>query len=256
MLKVYNHNSLKKDGLIGEANLDMFDILRKNNGELNQLKLPILLKSSSNHSHHKSILSNRGPSYLYITLDGLSVDLSSLPSRTDSSAHQLISGNTIASTSSSVYDQPSTSSLAVSNESTNNVIAEITSSLPKWSVNDPLSSPISNGPNSNKLPKNVSNEMNGPTTTNTAIGPSTSQLPATNSSNIPQQPSTSSANTNSSVSGQLSRPSSAQPPIAEEPLPIGWEIRFDNFGRFVHSITFKLQCLTFYFIIESIESTM
>ncbi|KAI2803976.1 WW domain containing E3 ubiquitin protein ligase 1 [Blomia tropicalis] len=231
MLKVYNHNSLKKDGLIGEANLDMFDILRKNNGELNQLKLPILLKSSSNHSHHKSILSNRGPSYLYITLDGLSVDLSSLPSRTDSSAHQLISGNTIASTSSSVYDQPSTSSLAVSNESTNNVIAEITSSLPKWSVNDPLSSPISNGPNSNKLPKNVSNEMNEPTTTNTAISPSTSQLPATNSSNIPQQPSTSSANTNSSVSGQLSRPSSAQPPIAEEPLPIGWEIRFDNFGR-------------------------
>lgn len=140
-LKVFNRNSLKKDVLIGEAVLDIFDVLRKNNGTFNKLKLALTLKLPPNN--HKSIISNRGPSNLSISLDGLVVDMSQFPEKELSSLEDRQSDTTIAastitpSTSSLNFDsQPSTSTVY----ETNNVIAEITSSLPKWSVKDPLSS--------------------------------------------------------------------------------------------------------------------
>ena len=183
--------------MIGEATLNIFDILRKNNGVVNKLNFPVTLKS---HLHaHRSIFSNRGPSYLFVTLDGLSVDMTKFPSR---------EGNQCNGQSSSVLNfdsQPSTSTAE-----TNNVIAEITSSLPKWSVNDPLSSSIvaSNGP----ITVNNSSDV----TSNNPV------VQSNNNTSIPlASPGT--------ISGQQSNRASA--PQIEEQLPQGWEIRFDTYGR-------------------------
>lgn len=202
-VRVFNHNSLKKDGLIGETSIDIYDILKKNNGVINNLSFPLTLKLSSLHTQ-KSILSNRGPNLIQVLLDGVSVDMGSIPTREAST--QEATNSPVPPASLDHQTQPSTSNADL------NAANEITSSLPRWSLNDPFSASPNNlessQRNSADAPKSPANKASNGTTANQQ---STSGTTATTSN---QQP--------------TNRPSAPQ---VEEQLPSGWEIRFDTYGR-------------------------
>ncbi|XP_027196654.2 WW domain containing E3 ubiquitin protein ligase suppressor of deltex [Dermatophagoides pteronyssinus] len=251
--RIFNHNSLKKDVLIGETTLDLYDILKKNNGVINNLSFPLSLKiptstsTSTTLNLTKSILSNRGSNYIFILIDGISIDMNQYPENINGNHNQNSDQNSC--NNNNVVDscqQPSTSS-------TSNVIAEITSSLPKWSLNDPFSSSSSQQQSSSSSQQNGLNSSNtrtangGKNDSKIATSPSrskstsTTTTTTTNDNNlIDQQPSTSTSTNNNNASNQSqqqqqnnqSRSNTTQSSsVVEEPLPHGWEIRFDTYGR-------------------------
>lgn len=186
--------------MIGEASLDLYETLKKHNGDINLLKLTLDLKFPQQNIQ-KSILSSRLQSFLYVSLADLNVDMTKFPQKESNRLNNLnTASNSLAE------NQPTTSAAS----ETQNAVSEITSSLPKWSLNDPFSSGTSNGTNGQNISKNTS-----PSRNNSSVNTS-NHITST-------QPSTSSAN-----SGQPSRPSV---PAVEEQLPTGWEIRYDTYGR-------------------------
>ncbi|OTF81042.1 NEDD4-like protein E3 ubiquitin-protein ligase WWP1-like protein [Euroglyphus maynei] len=152
--RVFNHNSLKKDVLIGETFIDLYDILKKNNGVINNVSFPLSLKIPSTQNVSKSILSNRNPNYIFISIDGVSIDMNQFP------------------------------------EANNN-----------------NNGTVNNGTNSDQNSCNIDRQQPG---TSSTANPSTSTT----------------ANNGQQQSNQRSNMSQV-----EEPLPHGWEIRFDTFGR-------------------------
>lgn len=224
-VKVFNHNSLKKDNLIGETKLDLYETLKKHNGVISKLSLQLTLNLPQHHLT-KSILSNRGPNYVCIYIDGLNVDMANYP-QIDSN-HQSSSSSNNPTSNNNFDTQAATSS--TSNNNIVNVIAEITSSLPKWSLNDPFSAGASNGSGSSR---NVTPDIN-----KHHASPSRTVTPS--SSQSMSQPSTSNGGTPAGQQNQ--RASSAAAPAAatvEEQLPPGWEIRYDTYGRYVNFMTYS-----------------
>lgn len=76
LFRMYDHSTFKKDSLLGEHNLDLYTVLKKNQGRCNGTMLTLPLKSNkpSVGSESQSI------GDLVVMLDGLSVDLNSVPS--------------------------------------------------------------------------------------------------------------------------------------------------------------------------------
>lgn len=174
-VKVFNHNTLKRDGFIGDATISLYELLEKHNGQIANLNLSVALKLPSNSL--KSLLANRGPNYVTISLDGLNVDMSkfakeSLPSSTSAQPNN-----------NPQQPQPSTSASSTVANSVPKAINDIGAVL--TAARDSLLHPSSSG---------LSSTSNSPT-------------PSSN------------------------RPSA--PTGTEEPLPDGWEIRYDQFGRYV-----------------------
>lgn len=187
---------MKKDVLLGETAFDIYDILKKNNGIINNLSFPLALKIPRNNST-KSLLSDRGPNYIFISIDGVSIDMNNFPQvNTQSTNEQTTSANVRANGDS----EPCTSS----------TVDEITFSLPKWSLSDPYSN------STNSSSKNTQVNLDK----NKLSSPSRKQT-----NNYLDQPSTSTG------SNGLTRNASNVQQI-EEPLPTGWEIRFDPYGRY------------------------
>lgn len=201
--RVFNHNALKKDVFIAETILDLYGIFKKYNGAINNVSFPLPLKLPNQNSS-KSILSSRGPNYIFISIDGVSINMRDYPESNAQNRDVISNGSAVVTTEND--SQPSTSS---------NVVAEITSSLPKWSLNDPYSnSTHSNGPSSsiNNHKSKDSSKSSNQSRKSTTI----------EASNLPS--------TSTSSSTQINRPN-VQSNLIEESLPPGWEIRFDTYGR-------------------------
>lgn len=196
--KIFSHNSLKKDVFLGETAFDIYDILKKNNGIINNLSFPLSLKIPRNTST-KSLLSDRGPNYIFISIDGVSIDMNNFPQINNHSTNE----QTGTSTNGRANDD--------SEPCTSSTVDEITFSLPKWSLNDPYSNSTNSTSNTNH-----NNQVNSDK--NKLSSPSRKQT-----NNYLDQPSTSTSN------GITRNTSNAQQ--IEEPLPTGWEIRFDPYGR-------------------------
>lgn len=82
LFRLYDHSVLKKDALLGENTLDLFTVLKKNKGKCESTAQTVDLFSSANHKLHQSEQSGNlavNVGSLYITLDGMSVDMSSIP---------------------------------------------------------------------------------------------------------------------------------------------------------------------------------
>lgn len=226
--RIFNHNSLKKDVLIGETFIDLYDILKKNNGVINNVSFPLSLKlPSSTQNVTKSILSNRGPNYIFISIDGISIDMNQFPMANNTGNHtpNTNNNNSINNDQNSCnidVQQPGTSS-------TSNVIAEITSSLPKWSLNDPYSSSQQQQQQQQQPNSSNNNRTITPIGSDSKITSPSRKLTLTNDNNpTDHQPSTSTTATNSAPQQSTQRSNMTQ---IEEPLPHGWEIRFDTYGR-------------------------
>lgn len=69
--RVFNHNSLMKDALLGEGCLELYHVLEKADGKLDKVPQPLELSCGSKPG--------RSYSYLLTILDGMNVDLSWYP---------------------------------------------------------------------------------------------------------------------------------------------------------------------------------
>jgi type IV secretory pathway VirB10-like protein len=130
-------------------------------------------------------------------------------------------------------------SVAANGVATNGV-ATIISSLPRWSLNDPLARATNQ--NSAQNGSNISTT----TTPQSRLEAEVPQPPKPSPIRVapppppppPQAPLPPTQPTPPTAAQQT-----AQQGVEEEPLPNGWEIRFDTFGRFV--LFFALYLLSF-----------
>lgn len=76
--RVFNHNSLIKDALLGEGCLELYQVLEKAEGKLDKVPQPLELSCGNKPG--------RSYSYLLIILDGMHVDLGWYPPRDEACA--------------------------------------------------------------------------------------------------------------------------------------------------------------------------
>ncbi|CAG2169848.1 unnamed protein product, partial [Oppiella nova] len=271
-LRVFNHNSIKRDALLGEATIDIYDLLTRNSGHFERLACPLQLQSPTSNGPKTS----RNPCYLYTMLDGLRVEMNRFPpketqmqrplgvrpisdgdtSSPSSSSTPLLprivesdamapNTNTNVNTAAAAQDGSATAGDTVTangvvpNGVSNGVpngVNSIISSLPQWSLNDPNpnlrvanpyqtvnSSSVSN--NSSAAPAPPQQRVENDATV-TAPRPSpvrtAPQLPPPPPPQVPLPP---------VAPPPASQPAAAAPAVDEEPLPTGWEIRYDSFSR-------------------------
>ena len=240
---MYNHNSIKRDALIGEASIDLYELLKRNSGVLERHACPLQLQSPAANGPKSS----RNPCYLYTMLDGLRVDLTSYPPKETASRPQMANQSAVNGASSSA---PSTPRLGdVSNQSdamtnsqvvatgdsvavngvvanTNgNAVSTIISSLPRWSLNDPLARGQS--PQASGVVQSAAQRLAEPEVPVARPSPTRPPPPAPPQPPPPPPP--------APVVAPPAQPpppqQQQQQPSEEEPLPAGWEIRYDSFGR-------------------------
>ena len=105
--RVYDHSTFKKDALLASAALDLYAVLRQNNGRLHDLELALDLKKNSMAGaeangvdlHGGTDVMNAG--ILYVKLNGAQVDMSrTLPPPASASAVGYTSAAVIATSSS------------------------------------------------------------------------------------------------------------------------------------------------------------
>ena len=250
-LRVFNHNSIKRDALIGEASIDLYDILKKNNGTLERYACPLLLQTPTNNGPKSS----RSPCYLYTMLDGLRVDLNNYPPKEasrqlsvrsvtnndspSSSTTPLLprlhetdanaSPNSVAQGSATASSGADSSESAVTvTNGVSNGVATIVSSLPRWSLNDPCPRGLSPNPSSGAVPAVIPTVQQRIESVDVVPRPSPTRVapPA------PVQPPPAPVPPPPIVPPPAAAQPQVQPQsVEEEPLPTGWEIRFDSFGR-------------------------
>lgn len=230
-LRVYNHNSIKRDALIGEASIDLYELLKRSNGALDRHACPLQLQSPAANGPKSS----RSACYLYTMLDGLRVDLNSYPPKENAqrTGHQSASSPSTPQTprladsqsDATTSAQPVVPSDSVANGVVSgNSVSTIISSLPRWSLNDPLAQ------RQQRLEPEVA------TSVVTRPSPTRPAPPAP-----PQSAASPVVTAVSPLPPPPPPPAAAPPPqpthnpnqqsAEEEPLPAGWEIRYDSFGR-------------------------
>ena len=75
VFRVYDHSTFKKDALLGDCSLDLYSVLKKNGGRCQNQELALDLTCSDHKNGHSADTVGS----LNVRLDGLCVDLSSLP---------------------------------------------------------------------------------------------------------------------------------------------------------------------------------
>uniref|UniRef100_A0A224YSK5 C2 domain present in e3 ubiquitin ligase n=1 Tax=Rhipicephalus zambeziensis TaxID=60191 RepID=A0A224YSK5_9ACAR len=84
--RVFNHNSLMKDALLGEGCLELYHVLEKADGKLDKVPQPLELSCGSKPG--------RSYSYLLTILDGMNIDMSWYPPKEGmATAHPRREGN-------------------------------------------------------------------------------------------------------------------------------------------------------------------
>ncbi|XP_015912196.1 E3 ubiquitin-protein ligase Su(dx) [Parasteatoda tepidariorum] len=262
--RVLNHNSLMKDGLLGEGSIDLYKVLVKHDGKLEKLPCPVELNVNGK--------TGRSQSHLVTVLDALHIDLTRFPLRSHSE-------NSVGDAN-HVDDIHCSISFRQSNRTQRLSTDDQSSSFPANNVgggarmrsrrsNHNAASPSgtvspANGLSPNSGVRRLQNDnrhqslpaiVNDSTISPSVVSPDTQGLSALSisvNSNIPAtRPSTSigaatvngALPTASNANATSQPPSIAQPQAAsgrsanqrsnaeEEPLPTGWEVRFDQYGR-------------------------
>ena len=210
--RLFNHSSLKRDILIGDASLNLYDLLVRNHGRIDRLPCPLTLQSATNNGPK----SNRGPSFIALILDGLQVDMTKFPPKTRHS-HSNSDPNSQPSSSAvtPLLHRNSESEGASAPELVSPAegdISSVISSLPRWSLQDPLA-------RANAQTSTPDQRHASPART-PVQAPVRQPLAEINQQTevVPPQP------TNAVTPSNNNNPD-------EEPLPSGWEIRYDTYGR-------------------------
>jgi len=251
VFRVYNHSTFKKDSLIGYCSLDLFSVLKQNNGKCDNFELALDLKNRDKQDHQAPEV-NVG--ILFIKLDGAHVAMDSLSrspvpglntlhsSPESSSTSQIPSasqqrdgevegeGARSQSAPGDKSSRPRLPAISKSRSGGSSLSASLNQGTSSSSQLPPLQPPLANNLNqSNELtPFNSRQVTNLPPISDgqrALVNGSTPPLTnGHNSSGLPQQP------PGPEIPGGAA-PAGGGEVEAEEPLPPGWEMRFDSYGR-------------------------
>ena len=73
LFRIYDRSAFKKDSLIGEHTLDLFTVLKRNGGRLDNTALSLDLKKNPSSSDQHTV------GEMVIALEGMQIDLSAIP---------------------------------------------------------------------------------------------------------------------------------------------------------------------------------
>jgi len=249
VFRVYDHSILKKDSLLGDCCLDLYSLLKKHCGRCQNQELALDLKSSDNKNGNSTEV-NIGS--LYIKLDGLNVDLRQVPAASPP-VMSVLNSSPINPEASSTSPLPTTSrshnNLDESPRYQEHQETPRTKSAPSENPRRPKLPSIS----SSRSPGSASSTQ-GPSESHTlppiASSPSYTPAPQHQTPEPSGEPSVSrrvtlppisdgtrNSLTNGGAAATPPNPNVVQngqsqaPNPAEEPLPPGWEMRYDQYGR-------------------------
>ncbi|XP_023336886.1 E3 ubiquitin-protein ligase Su(dx), partial [Eurytemora carolleeae] len=258
VFRVYNHSTFKKDSLLGNCSLDLYSVLKQNNGKCDNFELALDLKSRDKNVTSSSEV-NVG--ILFMKLSGVHVNMDNLarsPGPPTHTVHSSPEESNLTSFSTSTSPIPSPahrddedceggrSQSAPSDNPVVNPRSKLPAICKSRSGGSSLSSAgnhtaASNGqlpplptPYSSQVPENHSSgsrHLNLP-----PISDIQRSMVSQPSQGIhPQQPQDASGTPGGTVAvagGAVpGAPGVVGAPVPEEPLPPGWEMRFDSYGR-------------------------
>jgi len=252
VFRVYDHSILKKDALLGDCSLDLYSLLKKHCGRCQNTELALdLISNDAKNDNDVNIGS------LHIKIDGINVDLRQFPSTGSPPVMSVLtpspspvspglmsrdlsrSHNSLDTQESSAPGgrRPKFPSISGSRSAGSNVLQQgsgqnnvsdqshlppittpsptsETATPPAGAGADPVQRRVTLPPISDSARLSLNNEM---TRLNLTNGGSAGPGPATNGEVPPGPP----------------PPGAGQPPANhhEEPLPPGWEMRCDQYGR-------------------------
>lgn len=285
-----NNQNLTKDELLGENSINLYDTLKRSNGKIDNLSMPLILEklniiaNQNNQSQNEASTSLLGgeeqdkkadslidlskPSYLFIKLTGLEIDLAQYPPKSRSASPNASLLSTSASAADSNYDKNSknksnqekhstrslprlfrgsskhqSNSSSTSNSQTainNSTSPSLNANAPAENTTSTSSAPVDNLTNSfqslSTLPRWSLNDPNSNSSFNSSNSPYPRQpqinLPPNTTGPYPLQP-INQAQTSFSITNNTNQVQPATITTTEyhEELPAGWEVRFDRYGR-------------------------
>jgi len=239
VFRVYDHSTFKKDALLGDCSLDLYSVLKKNGGRCQNQELALDLTCSD----HKNGHSSDTVGILNVRLDGLVVDLLSLPAASPPVMSVLTSSPVSpepASTSPQPGSSRSSSALLDAEGRTSHSAPERPPapklpSISNRSTSSPGLAPSHPPPPSSpSLPPLQGGGAPPPTATSPGSPPEEAGLPK-RITLPPISENTRQSLANGTGAGPAPAGGAGGPPAGapatEEPLPPGWEMRYDQYGR-------------------------
>ncbi|XP_051170026.1 E3 ubiquitin-protein ligase Su(dx) [Leptopilina boulardi] len=237
--RLLDHSTFRKDTLIGEKKLSLYQILSHYNGKIENLELTLDLIAES--SKHESHLAKVGE--LVTLFDGLKIDMTnvtppgdimrqyqcSVINGSNNSAVPLGASNSDAANNRSILNGGVRARLRL--QGTENAAPSLSSSSQGAinsnnqlvGVNSPV---VTNGTTSNHNSSSASNNV-VVVVPPTPVQPQTSQLVVPSNQSTTVNTSDTPSATNEIENGNQQQAAAS----AEEPLPNGWEMRYDVYGR-------------------------
>ncbi|XP_040564467.1 E3 ubiquitin-protein ligase Su(dx) isoform X1 [Lepeophtheirus salmonis] len=247
--RLYDHSAFKKDALLGQETLDLFPLLKKLRGKCENY----ILRLDLSPPNHASTRSRAGE--LIIILDGIRVNMTDLPSpaglllynggnpnhegfptvrilphiktnnNSDGASSSNLNGHSGENVSSNTPEiqteevsiESNTAASGVPSDNSNNLTNGGATCVPSTSPPlPPTQAPSMSSPRS-------SNKLNSSSPTSNTSTPNTTN----NIGSTPPPPPVPTATTTSANANSSSRATAA----TEEPLPPGWEMRYDRYRR-------------------------
>ncbi|KAF4524320.1 hypothetical protein B566_EDAN005378 [Ephemera danica] len=204
--RVLDQSAFRKDGVLAEKTMDLYEVLQHYNGKCEQLQMTLELVHNSHHHHQSNYRSGAGE--LVVLLNGLKVDMTTVPAPP--------AKNTSTATPTTTAATP-----ARQTESTPNGVVTPVARPPRQRVsNSSRLSQISNSSQSGTPTSTSTVTVSSPSTP--AASPATTTTTPTSNGSIPSTP---------PADGSEGGASTAASSSIEEPLPPGWEMRYDVYGR-------------------------
>ena len=238
VFRVYDHSILKKDSLLGDCCLDLYSLLKKHCGRCQNTELALDLKSTDSKTGQGNEV-NVGS--LHIRVDGLNVDLRQFPAASPPVLSVLSSSPTSSGPPSSpipgLDEAPRSSQPGASCENQRrSLLPSISSSRSVCSAGlsqngseadgghlPPIKTPSPTSENSPPAPSTT--ESQGKVT----LPPISDSARQSLTSGVSSSPTVATNNANGPVTSSQAAPGAGTQ--HEEPLPPGWEMRCDQYGR-------------------------
>lgn len=246
--RLLDHSTFRKDTLIGEKRLSLYQILSHYNGKLENLELTLDLIAES--SKHESHLSKVGE--LVTLFDGFKIDMQNVTPPSDMRQYQcsVINGSVNPAVTHGASNSDGTNNRSILNggvrarlrlQGTEDASPSfnfssqtaINSNNQLVSGNSPV---VTNGTTSNHNSSSSSSSSTTGANNVVVVVPSASAQSQTSQVAVPANQTTTVNSGDSSsvgnVSNELENGNQQQAAAsAEEPLPNGWEMRYDVYGR-------------------------
>jgi len=218
-IKVLNKQTIKSDTLLGSTTIDMFELLRMRNGVLENCDLKLTLKSDKNSV-------NNSIGAIDVTLGNMSVDISAYRPR-----HEIAA----ATGSGNVRNRTSSSNPG---STRNSAVLDSTPPATRESPARTRAAPSPPQPPSNAATSHGTARVSVAASTTRTTGSMSANNSSSSLSAGMNAPAPANGPTNAPTNGPGNGPTNGPvnsptngPATREEPLPVGWERRVDQFGR-------------------------